>query len=126
MRILLLDDNPDAVAVLENFLKVLDHQVTSFTDGRDALLWLNDVKPQIIIADLDMPIMDGFDFVKRVRAYGSYASTPIICITGTDASDEQIAAGGFFATLRKPTTLSDVMGAIDEVQNGQSAGNQSA
>jgi hypothetical protein len=40
---------------------------------------------------------------------------PIVCITGTDATDEQIESGGFASVLRKPTTLADVMLAIDEV-----------
>jgi CheY-like chemotaxis protein len=65
--------------------------------------------------------MDGFTFVRNVRARPSYAQLPIICITGTDASDEQITAGGFAAVLRKPTTLADVMMAIDEVTASMTA-----
>lgn len=122
MRVLILDDNADALLVLESFLKTLDHHVSSFTDGREALLWLKDANPQLIIADLNMPVMDGFDFFKRVRAYAAFATVPIICITGTDVSDEQIAAGGFTSTLRKPVTLSDVMMAIEEIESGQSVG----
>lgn len=122
MRILILDDNADALLVLENFLKALGHDVSGYTDATEALLWLSDVKPEMIIADLQMPDMDGFAFVKNVRARGAYSQLPMICITGTDASDEQIASGGFAAVLRKPTTLADVMGAIDEVTAGLKAG----
>jgi len=115
VRILILDDNADALKVLESFLKALGHRVNCYTDATEALLWLGDVKPEVIITDIEMPNMDGFAFVKNVRARSSCASMPIIAITGTNATDQQIAAGGFTAVLRKPTTLEDVMTAIDEV-----------
>lgn len=115
MRILILDDNKDALTVVESFLKALGHKVSGFTDGTEALLWLGDVRPELVIADLQMPNMDGFSFVRNVRARSTYASMPIICLTGTDIPDAEIESGGFSAVLRKPVTLSDVMLAIDEV-----------
>jgi CheY-like chemotaxis protein len=124
VRILILDDNADALLVLENFLKTLDHKVSAYTDGREALLWLKEVNPQLIIADLDMPVMDGFDFLRHVRAYHAFVHVPIICITGTSMTDAQIAAGGFSSTLRKPVTLSDVMAAIEEVENELNSASQ--
>jgi CheY-like chemotaxis protein len=120
MRILLLDDNPDVVKVLENFLRALDHKVSAYTDSTEALLWIKDCKPELIIADLDMPNVDGFTFLRRVRAFPAFANVPFICITGTDATDEQIAASGFVATLRKPITLSDLMQTIEEIETGAS------
>ena len=115
MRILVVDDNTDALAVIENFLKALDHQVTSCTSGMEALLWLDDFKPQVIIADLQMPEMDGFEFIRQVRYRSAHASTPVICITGTDLTDEQISAHGFTAILRKPITLSELMTALEDI-----------
>lgn len=115
MRIMVVDDNADALTVIESFLKTLDHDVAACTSGQEALLWLDDFKPQVIIADLQMPEMDGFEFVKHVRYRSSFAQTPVICITGTDASDAQISASGFAALLRKPTTLSDLMLALEDV-----------
>ncbi len=126
MNILILDDNEDALLVIESFLKTLGHKVSAYTDGREALLWLSDVKPEVIIADLDMPIMSGFDFLKRVRAYQAFVNVPILCITGTGLSDAQIAAGGFYATLRKPVTLMDLMLAIDELESAIDAGQDKA
>ncbi|MGB9690955.1 MAG: response regulator [Candidatus Sumerlaeaceae bacterium] len=116
MRILLVDDNPDAVRVIENFLKALDHIVFSYTDAREALLWLKDVRPEIIVADLDMPGMNGFEFIRRLRAYSSFSSVPAICVTGTEATDQEIYAAGFAAILRKPVTLADMLEAIDSVR----------
>ena len=113
MRIMLVDDNPDAVRVIENFLKALDHVVFSYTDAREALLWLKDVRPEIIVADLDMPGMDGYEFIKRVHAYSGFGNVPTICVTGIEATDEDIYAAGFTAILRKPVTLADMLDAIE-------------
>lgn len=125
MRIMILDDNADANIVLENFLKTLGHEVHAYTDGREALLWMGDIKPELVIADLDMPVIDGFDFLKRMRLMSASSQTPVVCITGMSVSDAQIAAGGFTSTLRKPVTLADVMLAIEEIENGQSTGTDS-
>jgi len=116
MRIMVVDDNPDAARVIESFLKALDHVVFTYTDAREALLWLKDVRPEIIFADLDMPGMDGFEFISRLHAYSALASVPVICVTGTEATDEQIYAAGFTAILRKPVTLADMLEAIDAVR----------
>jgi CheY-like chemotaxis protein len=117
VKILVLDDNPDVVRMIECFLRTLDHEVSAFTESLEALLWIKDVNPEVIIADLDMPGVDGFEFVRKVRAHSAFANTPIICITGTDATDEQIAASGFISTLRKPITLSDLMVALEDVKS---------
>lgn len=124
MRILLVDDNADALAVIESFLKALDHNVAACISGGEALLWLGDFKPQLIISDLQMPEMDGFEFLKQVRYRSAFAATPVICITGTDMTDEQLSAHGFAAVVRKPTTLSELMMAIDDVTSAIQAGGE--
>jgi two-component system CheB/CheR fusion protein len=118
MRILVLDDNQEALLVVERFLKTLGHQVFAFTEGMEALLWLKDAAPQVFLVDLDMPGMDGFEFLRRLRAFQTHAATPAVCITGTEATDEDIMSAGFCGVLRKPVTLSDLMTAIDELETG--------
>lgn len=113
MRILVVDDNAEALLVVERFLKALDHQVFAYTEGIEAFLWLKEAKPEIAVIDLEMPSMNGFDFLKRLRCYQAHVSTPAICITGTDTPDEEILNAGFTSILRKPTTLSEMMQAVD-------------
>ena len=119
MRILLVDDNPEALQVIEKFLKTLDHNVFAYTEGLEALLWLKEARPELAIIDLEMPDMDGYQLLKRLRGFQSYAEIPAICITGTDASDETILSAGFHSILRKPTTLAAMMSAIDEASGNE-------
>ena len=120
MRILLVDDNPEALQVIEKFLKALDHKVFAYTEGLEALLWLKEAQPELAIIDLEMPGMDGYKLLKTLRGFQSYAEIPAICITGTDASDESILSAGFHSILRKPTTLAAMMSAIDKAAGTES------
>ena len=113
MRIFVVDDNPEALFVIARFLKALDHQVTEFENAQEVILWLKDGKPEMIIADLDMPTMDGYTLVRYVRAQSAFRDIPMICMTGTEASDHEIMAGGFNGVLRKPVTLQEVMDIVD-------------
>lgn len=121
MRILMVDDNPDALKVLSAFLKSLGHRVEACETGREALLWLDDLKPEIIMTDLEMPEMDGYEFLKAVRMRSQYKNVPVLCVTGLDTPLETIMSHGFQAVLRKPITLADVMNAIEEVVNATPA-----
>lgn len=125
MRILLVDDNPEALQVIEKFLKTLDHHVFAYTEGMEALLWLKEARPELAIFDLEMPNMDGYQLLKRLRGFQAYAQIPAICITGTEAPDETIIEAGFHTILRKPTTLAAMMSAIDKVSGNENidAGN---
>ncbi len=111
----MVDDNPDALKVLSAFLKSLGHRVEACETGREALLWLDDLKPELVMTDLEMPEMDGYEVLDQIRLRTQYRSTPVLCVTGMDTPLDTLMARGFQAVLRKPITLADVMNAIDEV-----------
>jgi CheY-like chemotaxis protein len=121
MRILMVDDNPDALKVLSAFLKSLGHRVEACETGREAILWLDDLKPELIMTDLEMPDMDGYGVLDAVRARSQFRQIPILCVTGLDTALEELLARGFQAVLRKPITLADVMHSIEEVTRAQTA-----
>jgi two-component system CheB/CheR fusion protein len=111
----MVDDNPDALKVLSAFLKSLGHRVEACETGREALLWLDDLKPEIIMTDLEMPEMDGYQFLAAVRQRSQFQAVPVLCVTGLETPTEEILSHGFHTVLRKPITLADVMNAVDEL-----------
>jgi DNA-binding response OmpR family regulator len=88
--LLVVDDEPSICLILEHYLGA-NFQVFVKNNGREALDWLqagNTV--DAIIADYSMPLMDGLEFVGRIRSSGAYQGIPLIMLSGKDETKEKI------------------------------------
>ncbi|MFD0988929.1 PleD family two-component system response regulator [Mariniflexile jejuense] len=88
-KILVVDDELSICLLLENFLSK-DYEVISIHDAVEALKWLDDNIPDLIISDIQMSNMDGFQFLTLVRQRGFTKHTPIIMLSGRSESKERI------------------------------------
>lgn len=88
-KILVIDDDGTMRTLLEFFLNT-DYDVTSFSSAVEALEWLDSTIPDLIISDIEMEGMSGFDFVKEVRLRGFVKHTPIIMLSGKAESKERV------------------------------------
>lgn len=88
-KILVIDDEQSICLILENFLSV-DYEIVSKNDGIQALEWLEGNLPDLIICDVQMPNMDGYQFLEKVRQRGYTKHTPVIMLSGSEASKERI------------------------------------
>ena len=104
---LILDDSEDTIAMLEELLKLSGAKVTTATKGADALRIAREKEFDVILSDISMPEMDGFEFLKRLREIEGRQHVPVIAITGFGRSNdvERARAAGFFAHLTKPLNL---------------------
>lgn len=87
--ILVVDDELTTCFLIENFLSS-EYRVITKSSSIEAISLLNDMIPDLIISDIQMPHMDGFDFIKYVRTMGYTKHTPIIMLSGTKKSSERI------------------------------------
>ncbi|RFS14311.1 response regulator transcription factor [Emticicia sp. C21] len=90
LKLLIIDDEASIRKVLEHFLNK-EFEVTAKNDGMEGMNWLeagNDT--DFIIADLNMPNLNGKEFTKVIRASNLYSDLPIIILSGTDESKERI------------------------------------
>jgi DNA-binding response OmpR family regulator len=87
--ILVVDDEKSICFILENFLSK-NYDVVTLNDGFEALLWLEDNLPDLIISDIQMSKMDGFEFLTSVRQRGFTKHTPFIMLSGRSESKERI------------------------------------
>lgn len=87
-KILVVDDERTTCLLLENFLS--DYQVITKNSGAEALLWLKNNLPDLIISDIQMPEVDGFEFLKEVRLIGYTKHTPIVMLSGNTESKERV------------------------------------
>lgn len=80
-RILIVDDNSDNLFVLESLLSHAGHTVISALNGAEALTIADQELPDLIMMDLDMPVMDGLEACKRLRAAPRTRNIPILILT---------------------------------------------
>jgi DNA-binding response OmpR family regulator len=112
-KILIVDDEQSIRLLLENFLSK-NYEVISKSDGLQALEWLEGNLPDLIICDLQMPILDGYDFLEKIRQRGFTKHTPVIMLSGVESSKErikcyQIGAQDFLAKPFNPEELSELI-----------------
>ena len=109
-RILTVDDSKTMRDMLLVTLKQAGYDVVQAEDGKDGLAKLEASGADVIITDINMPVMDGFAFIKACRAQEAYASTPILTLT-TENSAEKKAQGrsagatGWIVKPFKPESL---------------------
>ncbi|WP_246217439.1 response regulator [Paraburkholderia panacisoli] len=124
MRLLLVDDNPDALMSLGMLLELEGHDVTTANNGSDAIRLVAQVRPEVAIIDVGMPDVDGFDVARAVRSDRSLDDIILVALTGYAAeSDKSRAlAAGFDYHLTKPLSLEKLRHLLVNRRGGQLGG----
>lgn len=91
-KILIADDEPDILEFLEYNLEKAGYEVFTATDGQSALQVAQRERPQLIVLDIMMPVLDGIEVCRRLRENADFKSTLIIFLTARDEDYTQIAA----------------------------------
>lgn len=103
-RVLVIDDDPIMRELATARLAEAGYQTRSAANGEEGLSRLNAEGADLVISDIDMPGMSGFDVVKAIRSDRALAAIPVIVITGSERPDavEQAFAAGATSFLAKP------------------------
>ncbi|MCG6186915.1 MULTISPECIES: response regulator transcription factor [Maribellus] len=89
-KILIVDDKPSISRLIVQFLSKT-FEVTTKEDGLQALSWLQEGNiPDLIITDLQMPNLDGFELISRVKESGFFRDIPIVVLSSKDSSTDRI------------------------------------
>jgi CheY-like chemotaxis protein len=113
LDVLVVDDNKDSADSMTLLVEMLGHTARAAYDGPDALQSFGRRAPQVVLLDLSMPGMTGFDVIQRIRA-ASANNVIVAAMTGL-GSDEDIArtrTAGFDAHLTKPVDLPELEGVL--------------
>ena len=79
--ILLLEDDKNLRETLVDIFEIQGFEVVTATNGVEALTFLDEVAPNLIVSDVMMPEMDGFEFLKRIKKNPQMENTPVIMLT---------------------------------------------
>ena len=111
LRILLVDDYPDALDTWSAFLEMQGFEVTTAADGKEAVERAVSERPSLIIMDLALPVVSGFDAARRLRSMPETARIPLIAATGysAPAQIEDATHAGFDVVLIKPCDPDELM-----------------
>lgn len=105
MKVLVVDDMPMNIDSYRMILMDIGFQrehIHSATNGLKALTSINPVRPDLVLADWNMPVMDGLAFAKKIRENSRYKDLVILMITAESEADLEQARGYVNAFLRKP------------------------
>jgi len=102
-RVLLVEDHLDTRQMYAEFLG-LAFEVVTAADGEDALTMMRLKPPDVIVTDLSLPGIDGFELIARVRSDPALRATPIICLSGYGGHEQEqrALAAGCDRILQKP------------------------
>lgn len=114
-RLLLVDDEDNLRSMLEAALRHSGFEVHPAANGRDALEAVPEVKPDLIVLDVMLPDLDGFDVCQRLRSTGD--RTPVLFLTARDATDDKVRGltMGGDDYLVKPFSLDELVARINAV-----------
>jgi len=80
-RILVVEDQPDSRQIIRDMLALTDYEITEAQDGEEALAAIAKQRPDLILMDIQLPTMDGYEATRRIKADPALRSIPIIAVT---------------------------------------------
>ena len=122
-RVLVVDDEPNITELVAMALKYVGFDVATASSGRDALSSVGDFRPDLIVLDVMMPDLDGFEVCRRLRADG--IRVPVVYLTARDATEDKVRGltigGDDYVT--KPFSLEERVARIRAVLRRAGHGN---
>ena len=88
-RILVVEDQPDNRQIIRDMLSPTGYEITEVENGQEALAAIAKQRPDLILMDIQLPIMDGYTATSRIKADPALRSIPIIAVTSYVLSDEE-------------------------------------
>jgi two-component system cell cycle response regulator DivK len=114
-RVLIVDDEPDNLNLASDFLELSGAQTIKAVDGQAGLDLVDSFRPNLILLDLDMPIMDGWEMHHQLRLRPDLKTVPIIALTALamPTDSDRVYAAGFDGYITKPFRVKYLLESIN-------------
>ena len=118
-KILMLDDNPDFVEVIKTRLEANNYEVITASSGKDFFRKINDDKPDVVLVDILMPDINGYQVCEGLKKQKGTADIPVILLTGKELEHKGIVDRclklGVEAFLLKSADAQELIATIENV-----------
>jgi CheY-like chemotaxis protein len=114
-RIVLIEDHPDNMELMAYLLKAVGHTYCCATDGARGLELIRREHPDLILCDLQMPVMDGFEVLQQLRQDEALRHTPIVAVTALSMPEDRqkVLRAGFNGYFSKPIEPENFVAQLD-------------
>lgn len=116
-RLLIVDDEPNLLRAVAACLKAEAYDVSTARSGREALLQLAEAVPDLVVSDIRMPGMDGYQLARQLRGSPRTALVPIVFLTAKDETADRIEGfrAGIDAYLTKPFEPAELIAVVNGI-----------
>lgn len=116
-KILIIDDEPGICSLVSNFLGKKGFTVITAKSGKEGLSAANKFLPDLILLDINMPKMDGFAVLEKIKFSPKTIPIPVVMLSGRGDDESKIKASGLYSEyyITKPFDLEELESKIKEV-----------
>lgn len=116
-RILIIEDDPPSLELLRYLLEAAGHTTLCATDGGAGVRMALDEQPDLVLCDLQMPVMSGYQVAQSLREYLAWRQVPIIAVTAFSmpGDREKTLACGFNEHISKPISPALFVGQVESL-----------
>jgi CheY-like chemotaxis protein len=130
-KILIAEDNPVNRELLRELLEMQDYEVFEACNGQEALDMIEQLRPDLLILDLGMPVLDGFGAIRKIRADPAFAGLPVLAATAyamRGDREKTLEAGfdGYVSKPIQPAALKQEIARLLSMQAGKAASAKTA
>ena len=122
ITILIADDDAASLELLKDALAVPGYRILESSDGSDALLKVQSETPDIVLLDIQMPGLDGFEVLRAIRGLQPPVPCRVLAVTAfvMDGDRDRMLASGFDGYIAKPVSISHVREQVRRILNSPS------
>ncbi len=116
-RILVIEDNPTSLEMMTGLLRAGNYQPLAAADGETGVALARSERPDAVICDIQLPSMDGFEVVRRLKCDGRTRAIPVVAVTAFSVarSETWALAAGFDGYLAKPIIPATFVSQVEEL-----------
>ncbi len=120
-RILIVDDEEGVITTFVDFLTASGYEATGYTDAQEALQALNSFSPDLVLLDIMMPRVDGYEFCRLMKQTKGNETIPVVFVSGKDWEDDAMlsAKEGGALFISKPVPFNELKEIVELAIQGQ-------